>query len=211
MSESRSFVAEQFDDLPQQEEASRLGMWTFLATEILFFGGLFTSYLVYRSTYPQAFATGSEHGNVLIGTINTAILLTSSFTMALSVHAAQEGKNKKTAWLLLLTLLFGLAFLGLKGLEYSEHISEHMLPGAHFTPQLSHPVEMYFYLYFVMTGLHSLHVLVGVGVLAFMLLLAWRKRFSAEYHTPMEISGLYWHFVDLVWVFLYPLFYLIHK
>jgi cytochrome c oxidase subunit 3 len=202
-------LAEQFDDLEQQEETATVGMWTFLATEVLFFGGLFMAYVVYRTTYPHAFAVGSHHDNLLLGSMNTAVLLTSSLTMALGVHAAQEGRRKRLIVFLGITLVFGLAFLALKGLEYSEHVSEGLFPGRNFKAGLPHGTEMFFVLYFLMTGLHAVHMIVGCAVLVVMLCLARKGRFSARYYTPIEITGLYWHIVDIVWVFLYPMFYLI--
>lgn len=202
-------LAEQFDDLEQQEETATVGMWTFLATEVLFFGGLFTTYVVYRTTYPHAFAEGSHHSNLLLGTVNTAILLTSSLTMALCVHAAQTGHRKRLMLFLSVTLVFGLAFLAVKGLEYSEHISDGLLPGAHFRSGLPHGTQLFFVLYFLTTGLHALHLIIGCGVMAVMLWLARNSRFSPRYYNPVAVTGLYWHFVDVVWVFLYPMFYLI--
>lgn len=208
MAEARS-VAEQFDDAEQQAEASVLGMWTFLSTEVVFFGGLFLAYIVYRMTYPEAFAEASHHGNLLLGSINTAILLTSSLTMALAVHASQVGSRKRLASFLLVTVLLGVAFLAVKGVEYRAHISEGLLPGSHFKPGLPPGTQMFFLLYFVTTGLHALHLLIGCVVLLVLLGMAWGARFSQSYYTPVEVSGLYWHFVDLVWVFLYPMFYLV--
>jgi cytochrome c oxidase subunit 3 len=208
MAESQ-ILAEQFDDLEQQEETATVGMWTFLATEVIFFGGLFVAYIVYRTTYPHAFALGSHHSTLLLGSINTAVLLTSSLTMALAVHAAQLGNRKRLLIFLSVTLLFGFAFLAVKGIEYSEHISEGLLPGKNFKSGLPHGTVLFFILYFLMTGLHALHMLVGCGVLAVMLWLARKGKFSERYYTPIEVSGLYWHFVDIVWVFLYPMFYLI--
>ena len=210
MSNSKSILAEQFDTLEQQHEASQLGLWTFLATEIMFFGGLFMAYIVYRNTYPQAFAIGSHHNSLLLGTMNTAVLLTSSLTMALAVRAAQLGKGKALLYFLLATAVLGCVFLGIKGIEYSAHFRENLFPGPSFSKTMPRKTELFFYLYFTMTGLHALHVIVGVGVLAVLAFLAWRMRFSSQYYTPVELGGLYWHFVDIVWVFLYPLMYLIN-
>ena len=203
----------QFENLEQQKEASEWGMWTFLATEVMFFGGLFTAYVIFRHAYPQSFAAGSHHTNVLLGTLNTAVLLTSSFTMALAVHAAQRAQRKSLLRFLLSTIFLGLVFLAIKGLEYAEHISDHLVPGPHFHLQSPPHTQMFFYLYFAMTGLHAIHVIAGVTLLAIIALIARRNRFSAQYHTPVELAGLYWHFVDIIWVFLYPLLYLIdlHK
>ena len=211
MSETKSPLAEQFESLEQQQEVSRLGLWTFLATEVLFFGGLFMGYIVYRHEYPHAFAVASRHTNVLYGTVNTAILLTSSLWMALAVNSAEEGKNKQLVRYLLLTILFAAAFLGVKGLEYKEDFDEHLVPGHGFSITEAHGAELFFYFYWAMTGLHGFHVVVGIGVLSVMAYLAHRRRFSAEYHNPVEVSGLYWHFVDIVWIFLYPLLYLVDR
>ncbi|HTL59025.1 MAG TPA: cytochrome c oxidase subunit 3 family protein [Candidatus Limnocylindrales bacterium] len=206
-----SAVAEQFDDMPQQQEASTLGMWTFLATEILFFGGLFMSYIVYRYAYPHAFAEASQHTIVLYGTVNTAILLTSSLTMALAVHAAQEGRNTALFRYLLATIFFACCFLVVKGFEYSDDLEEHLWPGRHFRPELPAQAQIFWFLYWAMTGLHALHVTVGVGVLSVIARMAWGQKFSAHYYNPVDISALYWHFVDIVWIWLYPLLYLINR
>ena len=211
MAESKTVLSKQFESLEQQQDASRLGMWTFLATEVLFFGGLFLAYIVYRHAYPEAFAVASRHTNVLYGTINTAILLTSSLWMALAVNSAEEGKNKQLVRYLLLTILFAVAFLGVKALEYKQDLDEHLLPGHHFSVPEAPKSELFFYLYWAMTGLHGIHVIVGIGVLSVIALLARRRRYSAEYHNPVEVAGLYWHFVDIVWIFLYPLLYLIDR
>jgi cytochrome c oxidase subunit 3 len=211
MANAISAVAEHFDDMPQQQEASTLGMWTFLATEVLFFGGLFMSYITYRYAYPEAFAAASKHTIVLYGTINTAILLTSSLTMALAVHAAQLGKNKALLGFLLTTILFACCFLVVKGLEYREDLNEQLWPGNHFRPGLPAQAQIFWFLYWAMTGLHALHVTIGVGVLSVIAWMAAQRRFSADYYNPVDISGLYWHFVDIVWIWLYPLLYLIHR
>ena len=204
-------LAEQFDTLEQQEQVATAGMWVFLATEILFFGGLFLAYTVCRITYPHDFATASRHTNVMLGTMNTAVLLTSSFFMALAVQSAKLGKRSAVVAFLVGTIVLALVFLALKGIEYSEHISDGLFPGGSFRKTLSPRIELFFWLYFVMTGLHAVHVLIGVCVLSVIALMALRGKFSKEYSNPVEVSGLYWHFVDIVWVFLYPLFYLIPK
>jgi len=209
--QARSFLAEQFDSIQQQHDSAQLGLWTFLVTEILFFGGLFTSYIVYRSTYPQAFAVASRHTNLLYGTINTAVLLTSSLTMALAVHAAQENRAKTLIRYLLATIAFAVGFLVVKGLEYHEHFAHNLVPGPRFALVASPKTEIFFWLYFTMTGLHAIHVIVGIGVLSWLASTARHLRFSSDYYTPVEMGGLYWHFVDIVWVFLYPLLYLIDR
>ncbi len=203
-------VAEQFDDARQQEEASTVGMWVFLATEVMFFGGLFLAYIVYFTTYPAGFSAGVRHTDHLLGAINTAILLTSSLTMVLAVQAIQQDSRKRLLGFLGITIVLGLAFLALKGLEYHEHVSDRLLPGANFKPGLPRPVEMFFILYFVMTGVHTLHLVIGVGILGVIAWNAWNSKYSKDYYNPVEISGLYWSFVDIVWLFLYPLFYVIH-
>jgi cytochrome c oxidase subunit 3 len=212
-SESQFALAHQFDDLEQQSEAASLGMWTFLITEILFFGGLFAGYAVYRSSYPQAFASGSHHLDVVLGAINTVVLISSSLTMALAVHAAQQGQRKALIAFLFLTILLGSVFLGIKGVEYAHKFEEHLVPGRAFTydgPYAQH-AQLFFSFYFAMTGMHALHMVIGVGILAVLAVLAWRHRFSPVYYTPVEMTGLYWHFVDIVWIFLFPLLYLIGR
>lgn len=204
-------LAEQFENLAQQEEVSRLGMWVFLATEVMFFGGLFTAYIVYRHAYPHAFAVASKHTNLLYGTINTAILLTSSLWMAFAVHAAGEGRRKLLVRYLLLTILFAVGFLVVKGLEYREDYLEHLIPGRSFSVPEAPKSDIFFYLYWAMTGLHGLHVLIGIGLLSAIAGMASRGKFSEKYYNPVEVSGLYWHFVDIVWIFLYPLLYLVDR
>ena len=211
MSDAPTALAEQFDDLPQQKEAATLGMWTFLATEILFFGGMFLSYLVYRHAYPEAFALASRHTIVLYGTVNTGILLTSSLTMALAVRAAQTNRQQWLVRYLIITVVLACCFLAVKGLEYHEDLNENLWPGRHFKSTLPQQAQIFWFLYWAMTGLHALHVTVGVGLLSTIAWLAARRKFSAEYHNPVEISGLYWHFVDIVWIYLYPLLYLINR
>ncbi len=202
-----------FDDLGQQFEASSLGMWIFLATEILFFGGLFTAYLVYRMQYPEAFAGASHHLNVVLGGINTAVLIGSSLTMALGVWSAQTGRRRALIVFLVLTIALGLVFLGIKSFEYATKFEEGLVPGASFRYEGPDPAhaQLFFSLYFIMTGLHATHMIVGIGILSVLIVMASRGRFSAAYNTPVEISGLYWHFVDIVWIFLFPLLYLIDR
>ncbi len=211
MDKSRAIVAEQFDDPEQQRSASTLGMWVFLATEVLFFGGMFAGYLVYRVLYGEAFAEASHQMNLVLGTVNTAVLLSSSLTMALAVNAAGRGIRGRTVLFLLLTMALGLTFLGIKGVEYAQKYQEHLVPGLNFAFEGSNAnhVQMFFVLYFLLTGFHALHLTIGVGVLSVMTAKAYRGRFSADYYSPVEIAGLYWHFVDIIWIFLYPLLYLI--
>jgi cytochrome c oxidase subunit III len=203
-----------FADMEQQRESATLGMWVFLITEIMFFGGLFAAYLVYRTAHYRAWAIGSEHMDFWIGTINTVILLCSSLFVALAVRAVQLAFNKLCALYLGIASAMGVLFLALKGVEYYKHFVEGAVPGSMFHLQVADPntVQMFFYIYFVMTGLHALHVTIGIVLLAAIAWLAARGRYSPKYHNPVEVSGLYWHFVDVVWIFLYPLLYLIgHK
>lgn len=213
MSETHAALAHQFDDLEQQREASSLGMWVFLITEIMFFGGLFTGYAVYRYTYPEGFADASRHLGVLLGAINTGVLICSSLTMALAVHAAQIGRRKALVGFLLLTILLGSVFLGIKVVEYSNKFHDHLVPGRAFAYAEPHARAAYvfFSFYFAMTGMHALHMIIGIGLLASLAWLSWRGRFSPTYYSPVELAGLYWHFVDIVWIFLFPLLYLIGR
>lgn len=206
-------VAHHFVDADQQHEASELGMWLFLVTEIMFFGAFFMAYLVYRYWYPQAFILGSHHMDVTLGTINTAVLLTSSFTMALAVHAAEHGKRQRLVGLLLATLIFGMAFLGIKAFEYYHKYEEHLVPfaGWDFAPTGPHRAGLmaFFNIYFLMTGLHAFHMVVGIVLLGVLAVMAQRQRLPAWRSVIVHNAGLYWHFVDLVWVYLFPFFYLI--
>ena len=208
-----SALAHQFDSLAQQQEAATLGMWVFLVTEVLFFGGLFVTYTVYRWWYPDAFVAASRELLIWAGTTNTAVLITSSLTMALAVHAAQAGERRSLMAFLAATMLLGTAFLGIKAFEYYTEFAAHHVPGPGFqfeADQFRH-AQIFFSLYFLMTGLHALHMIVGLALMAVMLWLSWRRTITAEYYTPIEISGLYWHFVDIVWIFLFPLLYLIGR
>jgi cytochrome c oxidase subunit 3 len=206
-------LAHHFDSLEQQTEATTLGMWIFLVTEVLFFGGLFMVYTVYRSTYPDAFVAGSHELDVTLGTINTAVLITSSLTMALAVHAAQLGQRKMLMLFLVATMVLGGVFLGIKSVEYYHKFVEHHLPGPgfQFEKEYFRHAQIFFSLYFVMTGLHALHMVIGICIMLFMLWWAWNGTITKEYYSPIEISGLYWHFVDIVWIFLFPLLYLIGR
>jgi cytochrome c oxidase subunit 3 len=202
-----------FATAEQQMETSTLGMWTFLVTEVLFFGGMFAGYAVYRGMYPGAFASTSEYMNVVLGGTNTSVLICSSLTMALSVRAAQLSKRKDLILFLLLTMVFGTIFLVIKGFEYHEKWVEHLVPGFNFqyheAPQYAHNAQILFFLYFCMTGMHAVHMIVGLGLLTYLLAQAMRRVYNAHYFAPVEMIGLYWHFVDIVWIFLFPLLYLI--
>ena len=216
MSESHSSaLAHQFDDLEQQDSASTLCMWAFLGTEVMFFGGLFLAYILFRSFYPDAFAAGSQHLDIPLGSINTGVLLCSSLAMALAVNAAHEGKGRNQVIFIILTMVLGTAFLGVKGYEWYHDYEQGLAPGVNwtYTGAEAKKVELFFVMYFTMTGVHGLHMIIGIGVLAVFLVIAWREPFNRENAVSVETMGLYWHFVDIVWVFLFPLFYLIdvHK
>ncbi len=204
-------LAHHFPSLEQQEHAARLGMWLFLATEVLLFTGLFTAYSVYRYLFSGVFAEASRHIDTGIGTANTFVLITSSLTVALGLHFAKESRGRIAALCLAATLALGAAFMVLKAVEYSHHFAEGQLPGRFYGyPGVQGPgASMFFTLYFLMTGLHGIHVLAGMTVLAVLMVKAWRGGYSHAYYTPMEMGGLYWHLVDLIWIFLYPLLYLI--
>lgn len=202
-----------FDTAEQQRESSTLGMWVFLVTEIMFFGGLFTAYIVYRSLFHEAFHSGSHELDITLGATNTVVLICSSLTMALGVHAAQLGRKKNLIFFIILTMILGTAFLGIKFVEYSHKFEHHLVPGAHFhfDSPVSKQVELFFSLYFCMTGLHALHMIIGLGIMSWLLYHSAKGRFTPEYFSPVEISGLYWHFVDIVWIFLFPFLYLIGR
>ncbi len=202
-----------FDSLPQQYEASSLGMWLFLVTEILFFGGLFAGYTVYRTMYPEAFRLASHHLNVPLGAFNTLLLISSSLTMVLSVNEARRGANKRVILFLLLTILLGSGFLGIKAFEYHGKFVDHLVPGKSFLFP-AYPgagAQLFYSFYFAMTGLHALHMIIGIVFLFILTYQTSRGKFSKEYNTPIDMIGLYWHFVDIVWIFLFPLLYLIER
>ena len=207
-------LREQFDTAQQQKDASTLGMWIFLITEIMFFGGMFLAYTIYRSAYPEIFAVCSSSLNVYIGAANTVVLLCSSFTMVLAVRAAQLGRQSAIIVNLILTLGLGFVFLGVKAYEWNEKFVEHHVPGAtfHFEGIAQQgPAQLFFSLYFAMTGLHALHMVIGAGILIWLLVRTSKGTFTADYMTPVDVAGLYWHFVDIIWIFLFPLLYLIDR
>ncbi|MEQ1604264.1 MAG: cytochrome c oxidase subunit 3 family protein [Pyrinomonadaceae bacterium] len=273
----------QFEDMAQQEESVTIGMWMFLVQEIMFFGGMFTAYLVFRSRYPMAFAAGSNHLDAFWGGLNTIVLIVSSLTMALTVYYAQRGNRNMQVIMIVLTMMFGATFLGVKAIEYTdkfnhgfvpvtglnrkakaEHTGEHAAAPekpcwevehgtttehAYVNPQSEFQwtdcslvklaqdgkfltesekigyfsngeidankfrdrVRIFFWIYFVMTGLHALHMIIGLGLMSWLLWKAWSGTYSREYYMPVEMSGLYWHFVDIVWIFLFPLLYLLGR
>ena len=212
-----------FADMQQQKNAASLGMWLFLVTEIMFFGGLFCAYLVYRVNHFNAFAAASQQLSIGLGAFNTAVLLVSSLTVVLAVNAAQRGKKQQLVIYLVLTVLLGLTFLGVKGVEYAEKFEKHHVPGATFSftepfddngkhiPVNPKEAELFFSLYFAMTGMHALHMIIGCGLFAGLTVLAWKGRYSPGYYTPIENAGLYWHLVDIIWIYLFPLLYLISR
>ena len=217
-----------FDTMAQQKEAATLGMWVFLVTEIMFFGGMFAAYMIYRMWYFPGFAAASEELDITLGGINTVVLIASSLTVALAVHAAQEGKQRTTVNLLVATGVLGLTFLVIKFFEYKVKIVGHHLPDGttitlfpmvgffdvsqseHLAP-IASQVRIFMFLYFALTGMHALHMIIGIGILAVILRMAMKGAFTKEWHVPVEIFGLYWHFVDIVWIFLFPLLYLVHR
>jgi cytochrome c oxidase subunit 3 len=235
-----------FDTMAQQKEAAVIGMWVFLLTEILFFGGLFVAYMVYRIWYFDAFAEASRSLDLFWGGLNTAVLIGSSLTMAMAVRGAQTNKRTATVNWLILTMILGAVFLGVKVIEYSDKFEHHHVPGPNFVwaaehaapaaeggagheaaaapaaeaghralalspEQLQNTTQIYFSLYFTMTGLHALHMIIGIGLMCVITWMAWKGKFDEQYYTPVEMSGLYWHFVDIVWIFLFPLLYLVER
>jgi cytochrome c oxidase subunit 3 len=229
-----------FDTMGQQKEAAVLGMWLFLLTEILFFGGLFMAYMIYRTWYFDAFAEASRSLSLFWGGLNTAVLIGSSLTMAMAVRCAQTNQRKATVNWLILTTVLGCVFLGVKVIEYADKFEHHHVPGYNFQwkpaagegheaapaaegaagehrqlalndAQLQLTTQIYFSLYFTMTGLHALHMIIGIGLMSVITWMSWKGKFDGEYYTPVEMSGLYWHFVDIVWIFLFPLLYLVER
>jgi cytochrome c oxidase subunit 3 len=230
-----------FDTMAQQKEAAVVGMWVFLLTEILFFGGLFVAYMIYRIWYFDAFAEASRSLDLFWGGLNTAVLIGSSLTMAMAVRCAQTNKRSATVNWLILTMILGSVFLGVKVIEYADKFEHHHVPGPSFVwaaehaapaaeggaetapaaaghreltlspQQLQYTTQLYFSLYFTMTGLHALHMIIGIGLMAVITWMAWKGKFDEHYYTPVEMSGLYWHFVDIVWIFLFPLLYLVER
>jgi cytochrome c oxidase subunit 3 len=203
--------------MEQQKDSATLGMWIFLSTEILFFGGLFLTYTVNRHTYSTIFAVCSKSLDLKLGGFNTVVLIASSLTMAMSVWSAQVGKKKLVTLFLILTLFLGCVFLGVKAFEYHAKYVEHHIPGLPFEFEAGSDVatnahaQLFFSLYFGMTGLHATHMVVGAGLLVWLIRQSLKGRFTPEYNTPVENIGLYWHFVDIVWIYLFPLLYLIDR
>ncbi len=206
-----AYLAHHFSDSIQQSDSAKLGMWIFLLTEILLFGGLFVAYAIYRAWNPDMFYNAHKYLDVTLGALNTVVLITSSLTMALSIRCMQLGNRKRTMHLLLVTLILAGVFLIVKYFEYSHKIHLGQLPGKYytFTGIEGNNPHIFFSIYFMMTGLHGIHVLAGMGVIGWILKRTSRGDFSPEYYTPIELTGLYWHLVDMIWIFLFPLLYLI--
>jgi cytochrome c oxidase subunit 3 len=242
--EARPELRHHFADVEQQRNAASLGMWWFLGTEIMFFGGMFCGYLIYRRIYFPEFAVASRSISLFWGTLNTAVLICSSLTVAMAVRAAQLGKRQLQVKLLFATLFFGIVFLGVKAKEWTDKYKEHHIPTfsdynavsgegdlikgheqllgldklkddpvkyQERKAEIQQRTKIFFSLYFALTGMHAIHMIVGVGIFGVITFMAWKGRFTPEYHTPLEIAGLYWHFVDIVWIYLFPLLYLIDR
>jgi cytochrome c oxidase subunit 3 len=204
-------LAHHFGDMEQQRESAKLGMWIFLLTEILLFGGLFTAYAIYRAWNPDMFYNAHKHLNIYLGSINTIVLISSSLTMALSIRSMQLNNRKRTMIFLVATLLMAAVFLVIKYFEYHHKFELGQLPGKYYTftgIEGTNP-HIFFSIYFMMTGLHGIHVIVGMGLISWMLRKTMKGTFSPEYYTPLEMTGLYWHLVDMIWIFLFPLLYLV--
>ncbi|MEX0994009.1 MAG: cytochrome c oxidase subunit 3 family protein [Balneolaceae bacterium] len=204
-------VKSHFVDSEQQFGTAKLGMWVFLVTEILFFGGLFAAYIVYRSWYPELYTLASEELDTLMGAINTGVLIGSSLTVALAIRAAQLNKNKQLIINLCITIALALVFMVIKYFEYTHKFHLGIFPGEFYTYEgIAHEkANIFFSIYYMMTGLHGLHVIIGIGLMTWLVIRARKNHFYSEYYTPVEITGLYWHLVDIIWIFLFPLLYLI--
>ena len=221
-------LAHHFDSYDQQRESASLGMWLFIAQEFMFFGGLFAAYLWYRMDNPEIFAIASSHLDIKLGGLNTAVLIASSLTMAMAVREAQLARAKRVVLFLLATFVLGGVFVGVKYVEYSEKFAHNTVPGPHFEFHDDSPAvaqlmaekgfthehiesraELFYSIYFAMTGLHALHMVIGMALIIWLLFPAWKGVFNADYHNPVECFGLYWHFVDIVWIFLFPMLYLL--
>lgn len=206
-----SHLAHHFSDSEQQMESAKLGMWIFLVTEILLFGGMFCAYAIFRAWYPDMFHNAHKELNVWLGALNTVVLITSSVTVALAIRSIQQSKKKQTIYLLLATMALAAVFLVVKYFEYSHKFHEGQLPGKYYTFQGIEGTNphVFFSIYFMMTGIHGIHIIIGMCVMTWMLIRLAKNEFSAAYYTPIELTGLYWHLVDLIWIYLFPLLYLI--
>lgn len=203
-------LAIQFSDLAKQDHAARFGMWVFLASELLLFGGLFALYVAYRIDFPEDFLSGVEHNALALGTTNTFVLIISSFTIAWSIHMLRKGRPRVTVIMLIVTMALGVLFLVFKGIEYNDHFAHGIFPGQHyaFAELPTHGATMFFTLYYLMTGLHAIHMIIGLIIVAWLTTRVWRGITTARYHSDLEVGALYWHLVDSIWIFLWPLFYL---
>jgi cytochrome c oxidase subunit 3 len=233
LDEHPAYLRHHFESVEQQADASNFAMWLFLLTEVMFFGGLFTAYLIYRNWYYASFVAASHQLSIPLGGVNTLLLITSSFTMAMGVWCAETRKKSGLVLCLTLTFLLGLSFLGIKSIEYREKFEKHHIPGNHYSLQsfldpasdaearaagdkplpldAAEHTEVFFSLYFLMTGMHALHMIIGICILGFMIIRAYLGAFTAGHVTFVENFGLYWHFVDIIWIFLFPLLYLISR
>ena len=203
----------QFDDARQQFDAAKLGMWAFLATEILLFGGLFCVYFFYRAQYAPGFVAASRHTDVALGTVETIVLITSSLTMALAIRAVRMNRTRAVSMLLISTIVLGGIFIAIHAREYVTEFHEHLFPGQEFDAGLASVAgtQLFFLLYYATTSLHGLHVCIGIGTLTILQIQHAHRRFDTAYYTPLELGGLYWHLIDIVWIFVFPLFYLVQR
>jgi cytochrome c oxidase subunit 3 len=232
--EHPAYLRHHFESVEQQADTTNFAMWLFLVTEVMFFGGLFTAYLIYRNWYYPAFVAASHQLNVVWGTLNTVVLIASSFTMAMGVWCSETRRKNGLVLCLILTFILGLCFLGIKTIEYREKWEKHHIPGAHYSlhtfldpasdPEvfneyhdkalpldMARHTEIYFSLYFAMTGMHALHMIIGIGILGFMIFRARAGDYTSGHVTFVENFGLYWHFVDIIWIYLFALLYLISR
>lgn len=225
--EHPAFLRHHFENVGQQREAANFGMWVFLLTEVMFFGGLFCAYLIFRNWYHPAFVAGSNTLSIVLGTAMTAILILSSFTMAMGVYSAEMRRKRHLIVYLLLTIVLGVAFLCIKGDEWHEKYVEHNVPGMDYSiqefvhptnpkaislrPDMAEKTQIFMSLYFLMTGMHALHMIIGVSMLFFLVWRASKGHYTDGHVMPIENFGLYWHFVDIIWIFLFPLLYLISR
>ncbi len=212
MSTDNHHHSHHFDSAEHEYATSKEGIWLFLTSEILMFGGLFVGYIIYSNVYPQVFHEGAKHLDWRLGALNTIVLLTSSLTMVLGIHYSQHNDRKKAVFNLAVTILCGAIFMLVKYFEYTHKIHEGLLPGKWYhgpVPEGISNIGLYYSFYFMMTGLHGIHVLAGMGLILWVLLRAQKGEFNSHYYTPVEGVGLFWHLVDLIWIFLFPLLYLV--
>jgi cytochrome c oxidase subunit III len=204
-------VQHHFANSDQQFDSAKMGMWVFLYTEIAFFGGLFVAYIIYRSWNPDLFTMAATQLDTILGATNTLVLIASSLTIALAIRAIQTDHKQRAIYLLLSTVVLAGVFMVIKAFEYGEKFAKGIFPGSYYTYEgIAHDsANVFFSIYYMMTGLHALHVIIGIGIILWVAWKVHKNRFSSEYYTPVEITGLYWHLVDIIWIFLFPLLYLI--